>query len=93
MGACPSAACEYHFVVAVFDAATSERISDAKVTAQVSGLGLAGIWQEFEPMTIAQTVTYGGFFNLPGRDAYTVKLEIQRPDVKPVAVSFTYDQR
>ena len=44
-------------------------------------------------MTIAQIITYGGFFNLPGRDIYTVKLEIQRPGTKPVAVNFTYDQR
>ena len=44
-------------------------------------------------MMIAQTITYGGFFDLPGRDVYAVKLEIQRPGAKPVAVNFTYDQR
>ena len=92
-GGVPSGLREYHLVVAVFDAATSVRISDASVTAQVSGLGLAGVAKALEPMTIAQTITYGGFFNLPGRDIYTVKLEIQRPGTKPVAVNFTYNQR
>jgi hypothetical protein len=44
-------------------------------------------------MTTVQTITYGKFFNLPGLDIYTVKLAIQRPGTKPVAVNFTYDQR
>jgi len=33
---------EYHIVAAIFDAASGERVSDAAVTAEVSGLGLAG---------------------------------------------------
>jgi hypothetical protein len=92
-GGAPSGPREYHLVIAVFDAATSVRISDAAVIAQVSGLGLAGDTKALEPMSIAQTSTYGGFFDLPGRDIYTVKLKIQRPGTKPVTVNFTYDQR
>ena len=91
-GGVPSGNREYHLVAAVFDAATSTRISDTQVTAQISGLGLAGIRKALEPMEIAQTITYGGFFNLPGRDIYTVKLEIQRPGTKAVIVYFKYDK-
>jgi hypothetical protein len=90
-GGVPAGRNEYHIVVAVFDVVTSERVSDAIVRAEVSGLGLAGPRKTLEPMTIAQTITYGGFFDLPGRDIYTVELEIQRPDTKPVAVNFTYE--
>jgi len=47
-----------------------------------------------EPMRIADTITYGSFFDLPGADVYTVKLTIQRPgSQRPVVVDFKYDHR
>jgi hypothetical protein len=39
-GGAPEGAHEYHIVVAIFDTATGDRISNATVTAKVSGLGL-----------------------------------------------------
>jgi len=85
---------EYHVIVAIFDAATGARISDATVIAQVSGLGLAGTKQKLDPMEIAKTVTYGAFFHLPGRDLYTVKLAVERSGGnRPVTVNFKYDHR
>jgi hypothetical protein len=93
-GGVPSVGREYHVVAAVFDAASKARISDAAVTAQVSGLALAGSKKRLEPMDIANTITYGGFFALPGRDLYTIRLEILRPgSEKPVVVEFQYDKR
>ena len=85
---------EYHVIVAIFDAATGARISDATVTAQVSGLGLAGTKKKLDPMEISKTVTYGAFFHLPGRDLYTVKLAVERSGgSRPVTVDFKYDHR
>jgi len=85
---------EYHVVVAIFDAATGARISDATVTAQVSGLGLAGTRKKLDPMEISKTVTYGAFFHLPGRDLYTVKLAVERSGSnRTVTVDFKYDHR
>lgn len=85
---------EYHLVVAIFDAATGARISDATVTAQVSGLGLAGTKKKLDPMEIAKTVTYGAFYDLPGLDYYTVRVTVERPPGKqPVTVNFKYDHR
>jgi hypothetical protein len=46
---------EYHIVAAIFDAASGERVSDAAVTAEVSGLGLSGGKKRLEPMQIAGT--------------------------------------
>ena len=83
-----------HVVAAIFDAASNVRIADATVTAQVSGLGLAGTKKALETMQIAGTTTYGDFFDLPGRDLYTVKLAIQRPGTtRPVVMDFKYDHR
>ena len=82
---------EYHLVAAIFDSATGARISDARVTARVSGLGMAGEQKALEPMLIAGTVTYGAFFELPGTDRYTIRLEIQRAAAgQPVVADFTY---
>jgi hypothetical protein len=81
-------------VVAIFDAASNARISDAKVTAQVSGIGLSGSSKTLETMQINQTTTYGAFFNLPGPDLYTIKLTIDRPGAAgPVVMDFKYDHR
>jgi hypothetical protein len=85
---------EYHVVAAVFDAVTGARVSDVSVTAKVSGLGLSGTNKRLEAMEIAGTTTYGAFFNLPGRDLYTVHLAIERPGLaRQVVVDFKYDLR
>ncbi len=94
-GGVPRRGHQYHLVAAVFDAKTDERISDAAVTARVSGLGLAGPEKGLEPMTIAGTVSYGAYFDLPGPDLYTIVLTIKRPGaaVQPILLKFTYYHR
>src|SRR6266567_9355334 len=49
-GGIPSGSHQYHVVAAIFDAASGARISDATVTAKVSGLGLSGSQQALESM-------------------------------------------
>jgi len=93
-GEVPTGGHQYHLIAAVFDAKTGARISNAAVTAQVSGLGLAGPEQVLEPMTIAGTVTYGAYFDLPGLDLYTIVLTIKRlSTTQPITLKFTYDHR
>ncbi len=85
---------QYHLVAAVFDANTGERISDASVMARVSGLGLVGPEKALEPMSIAGTITYGAYFELPGFDRYTIVLTIKREGTtKPVTLRFNYEHR
>jgi len=92
-GHVPKGPHEYHLVAAVFDAATGARVSDAAVTAEVSGLGLTGSKRKLEPMQIAGTTTYGGFVDLPGFDLYTVKLTVERSGASPATLQFKYDHR
>ncbi|OAF07754.1 hypothetical protein AYJ54_16750 [Bradyrhizobium centrolobii] len=92
-GGIPKGPHEYHFVAAVFDAANGARVSDAVVTAEVAGLGLSGSKKKLEPMQIAGTTTYGGFFDLPGFDLYTVKLTVERSGASAAALQFKYDHR
>ncbi len=91
-GGRPHGVHEHHIVVAVYDSATNTRITDAVVTAKVSGLGLSGSQRTLDPMKIADTITYGAFFNLT-RDLYTIKLTVQRPGTQPVVLDFKYDHR
>ncbi|MBY0512006.1 MAG: hypothetical protein K2P94_17860 [Rhodospirillaceae bacterium] len=89
----PGGVHEYHLVAAVFDEKASARIEDASVKARVSGLGLAGESIALEPMSIANTVTYGGFINLPD-DLYTIRITVRRPGVsEPVTLDFKFDHR
>jgi hypothetical protein len=93
-GRAPPGRHQYHLVAALFDMATGARVLRASVTAQVSGLGLAGPTFNLEPMEIAGTTTFGGFVRLPGSDLYTIRLTIQRNgEPRPVVLDFKYDHR
>lgn len=89
-GGSPSGPHAYHLVVALFDEVTSNRIENATVTATVSGLGDIGQTNVLlEPMLIADTVTYGTFFNLQSLERFDITLTIELPDrPEPVRVIF-----
>ncbi|RJL07362.1 hypothetical protein D3P06_01080 [Paracoccus aestuarii] len=80
-GGVPSGQHPQHIVVAVFDSQTSDRIENAEVVATVSSLGhVSHEHIVLEPMSIADTITYGGFANFPGRGRYEIELAISLPD-------------
>ncbi|MDF2119252.1 hypothetical protein PY365_27170 [Roseiarcaceae bacterium H3SJ34-1] len=91
-GGSPRGSHEHHIVIAVYDSTTNARIEDATVTAKVSGLGLSGPQKTLEPMKIADTITYGAFFNLTA-DLYTIRVTVQRSSSQPVVLDFKYDHR
>jgi hypothetical protein len=92
-GGAPGGAHEYHIIIAVFEASTGTRVENANVTTTVSGLGHVGQSRlDLEPMTIAGTVTYGGFVNLPAGDRYDISVEITVPGRNAaVKVNFVYE--
>lgn len=67
-----------HIVVALFDAKTGERITDAKVSARVEQLGLTADHKDLEPMQIAGTVSYGNFYAMPSGGIYKIRVIVQR---------------
>lgn len=88
----PQGGHEHHVFVAIFDAASNARVTDAAVTAKVSGLASAAHEKRLEPMTIADAIAFGTLFNLYP-DLYTITVTVQRPGSQPVAADFTYDHR
>jgi hypothetical protein len=89
-GGPPRSPHSYHLVVAIFETATGARVSDAKVVARVSSLGLAGVRKPLEPMHIADTITYGNYFDLPDKERYRINVEVERPQ-GTVRFEFAYD--
>ena len=81
----------HHVTVAVFDAATGARITDAIVTAAVSERLGAPTTRRLERMTVAGALTYGNFFTLSSGDApVTIGIRIERGGRAPVQLQFAY---
>jgi hypothetical protein len=86
----------YHLVVALFDKATGERISDATVNATVTGPGPKSRphtqVKPLQELKVNDTVTYGNYFDMPWRGRYRIDLSIMRRNTaKPTSVRLTYD--
>lgn len=91
-GGVPDGRHQYHLVLALFDAASGSRFETAKVSVTVMGLGhTAGTRLDLDPMTIAGTVTWGTFVELPGRDSYQLSFKVALPGrAKALQFPFVY---
>jgi len=93
-GGTPQNQGSHHIVVALFNAQTGARISDARIRA---GVGDRSYDHEpdrwLEPMQIAGTTTYGNFFPMQGPGAWRIHLEIHRPGLaRPLEADFGYER-
>jgi hypothetical protein len=77
-GSHPKGSGSRHIVVALFDAKTGERITDAKVSARVEQLGLAAELKDLEAMQVAGTVSYGNFYAMPDGGMYRIRVIVKR---------------
>ncbi len=76
----------YHVLVALFDSKTRMRITDARVKATVSLLGMGGSTRKLEPMR-DEPLSYGNYFILHEPELYRIKVQIRRGDSKHVSVA------
>ena len=86
-GKLPSGRHMYHVMLALFDRATGERITDAQIEARVAPLGLSGPVRPLDPMLVAGVLTYCNYFRLSPTDTYVIKASIKRPDRPSAAVA------
>jgi len=93
-GAAPAGPQQYFVTIALFDANTGRRITDASVRARVSTATGAGPEKVLEMMTIAASGTYGGYFAMAGTGPYTINVQVRRPGVPdPIRAQFPYDHQ
>jgi hypothetical protein len=84
---------EFHVVVAIFDAASGKRISDATVSIRLSKDNMSGASQVLEPMQIAGTVTFGGYVAMPVPGDYVLDVTVTRPASAPASFAFLTGRR
>jgi hypothetical protein len=91
-GAQPPTDHSHHLIVAIFNAVTGDRVTDASVTARVTQPGFEPPEKPLEPMKIADTVTYGNFFDLAKPGVYRIRLSVTRPgSARPIVIDLLYE--
>ena len=91
-GVQPTAAHSQHLIVAIFNSGTGERVTDATVTAKITQPGFEPPEKPLEPMKIADTVTYGNFFDLSRPGVYRIRLSVSRTGTaRPIMIDLLYD--
>ena len=68
-----------HVVIAVYDAKTNERVTDATVKASVRDPGLNVEEKTLESMTIANTLSYCNYFAMKPKTRYVILVSVRRP--------------
>ena len=82
---------ESHLTVAVFDDKTGRRISDAEVTAHITGDRGLTAQKRLDLMVIAGSATYGNYFSMPGSGPYRIEVRIRLPGkAREVRAVFTW---
>ncbi len=93
-GGVPSGKSMYHVMVAIFDAGTGLRITDAQVRARVEEVGLTSEDKKLEPMQVAGALTYGNFFRMAGQGTFRITVQIRRPGTtRAIELQFEHRHR
>lgn len=92
-GGPPKGGHAYHIVIAIFEEQSGARVENARVSAMVAGAGhVGGTNFSLEPMSIADTITYGGFIDLLPTERYQIVVTIGIPGrPEPVRVTFAQE--
>lgn len=90
-GGIPGGPGQHHLTVALFDAKTQQRITDAEVRAKVGELGLAPQERKLDLMIHGGAPTYCHYFNLAGSGPYRITVLIRKAGAaRPVEANFDY---
>jgi len=78
-GGIPEGKAFYHVNISLRDAATNAEIKDAEVKVSIASPVAGGETKRLEPMAIRDTLSYGNYFRMPGKDPYTITVQVSRP--------------
>ena len=89
-GGIPSGKGYFLVNVTLRDSTTKAPIKDAQIEARVASL-VNGETRKLETATINSGVSYGNYFQMPGKDPYTVTLQIRKAGAAtPVEARFDF---
>ena len=74
-----------HLVLAIFDAASGQRVSQAEVVTHITLVGGASTTKRLELMTINDLASYGAFVPVGAPGIYKIRFEVKRPGVEGTA--------
>ncbi len=84
----------HHLVVALKDQSSGRPINNATVRAFVHALDGSAVERKLEPMHIADSVSYGGYFDLPASGSpYKLVFNVSAPNISssaPLVAEFEY---
>lgn len=78
-GGAPRELGDHHLVIALFDATTRARITDANITGSVTERGMATQRKELIMMSINGALSYGNYFTMLDQGPYDIIVNVQRP--------------
>lgn len=92
-GGIPTGSSYYHLNISVLDAATKTPVKDAIVEAKVADPVMGDQVKRLEPMAFDNSLSYGNYFRLPGRNPYTIAVVIRPPGAaRPIETTFNFRQ-
>jgi cytochrome c5 len=92
-GGIPSGSAYYHLNISLFDAQTKAAIGDAYVEVKVANPVMGDQVKTLEPMVFNNTMSYGNYFQLPGKDPYTIAVLIRKPGAtRAIETKFGFQQ-
>jgi cytochrome c5 len=77
-GGIPSGRGYYHVNISLRDAVTNAEIKDAEVEVGVANPVTGSETKKLEPMAIGNTLSYGNYFRMSGKDPYTITVQVRR---------------
>jgi len=82
----------YHVNVSLRDVASNAEIRDAEVDVSVANSTGGSETKKLEPMAIGNTLSYGNYFRMPAKDAYSITVQVRRAGV-PQAIEAKFPFR
>lgn len=89
-GGVPSGRDYYHVNISLFDSETKGEITDANVEVTVEDLALRGETKKLELIAIDDHISYGNYFQMVGKDPYSIGVRIKRGKGAPVSTKFDF---
>jgi|GEM_PF-5040036 len=91
-GGIPQGKNRYHFVVALFNDSTGERITNMKVSAKLSGIDLSTKTKSMERMEVNGMVTFGNYFSIDKKTPFKIRLKLESLDKVVTNTVFEFDR-